>query len=273
MLGRVVFGGLAVLIAIRLLHVSLRVSLRQLVPLTAQGLVLALHWSTFFQAINVGGVAIGLLSFSTFPLFTAALEPIVLRTRPTRLQIFASIVILFGVYVLVPSFSLHNAALQAVLWGLVSAATFALLSVFNRKLGESHISTVISFYQFVTAAVVLSPVLVWDHPSHLTQIHTVFLLLFLGTVCTALAHTMFISGLRHISTMLASLFASLEPVWGIVFAVILLSEVPTLRSFFGGLLIIGASAMAAGCRSPSSKAPVDLPPSSSPLRQRRALRS
>jgi len=266
-LGRVVFGGLAVLIAIRLLHVSLRVSRRQLVPLIAQGLVLALHWSTFFQAINVGGVAIGLLSFSTFPLFTAALEPIVLRTRPTRTQVFASIVILFGVYVLVPSFSLHSAALQAVLWGLVSAATFALLSVFNRKLGESHKSTVISFYQFITAAIVLLPVLVWDHPSRLVDPSTLVLLLFLGTACTALAHTMFISGLRHISTMLASLFASLEPVLGIVFAVILLSEVPTLRSLLGGLLIIGASAMAAWRGSASVRAPVDLPPSSPPLRQ------
>jgi drug/metabolite transporter (DMT)-like permease len=132
--------------------------------------------------------------------------------------------------------------------GLGAAFTFAVLSVFNRKLGASHPSGVISFYQFVVATVVLLPTLIWSHPASLTEPRTIALLLLLGTACTALAHTMFISGMRHISTMLASLFASLEPVWGIAFAVVLLGELPTTRSVFGGLLIVGASAVA-GIRS------------------------
>jgi drug/metabolite transporter (DMT)-like permease len=191
-----------------------------------------------------GRVAIGLLSFSTFPLFTAAVEPIALGTRPTRTQILASVVILAGVYILVPSFSLQSTTLQGVLWGLAAAFTFAVLSVFNRKLGKSHASPVISFYQFVVATIILLPTLIWNHPATLTEPRTIALLILLGTACTALAHTAFISGMRHISTMLASLFASLEPVWGIAFALVFLSEVPTLRSMIGGVVIVGASAVA-----------------------------
>jgi uncharacterized membrane protein len=198
-LGRVVFGGLAVFVAVRVLRISLRVTRRQCLATEADICI--------------------------------------------RLGLVCSTV-LVGVYVLVPSFSLQSSAFLAVLWGLASAATFALLSVFNRKLGKTHESTVISFYQFIAAAMVLSPVLVWDHPSRLAGTRTVLLLLFLGVACTALAHTMFISGLRHISTMLASLFTSLEPVWGIVFAVIFLGEIPVFRSLLGGLLIISASAVA-----------------------------
>src|SRR5439155_11933795 len=121
------------------------------------GALLAIHWTTFFQSIAVSNVAIGLLSFSSFPLFTAALEPLLLHQRPNRIQIVAALLILPGIYLLVPSFTFQNQTTLGVFWGVLSAATFSLLSVANRWLGRTYPSLMISLYQDGIAAVVLLP--------------------------------------------------------------------------------------------------------------------
>jgi drug/metabolite transporter (DMT)-like permease len=204
-------------------------------------LLLALHWTVFFQSINVSSVAIGLLSFSTFPLFVAALETLLLRQPSPAVQVAAAIAILPGVYVLVPSFSLDDRATAGVVWGLLAAATFALLSVYNRWLRRRYSSITIAVYQDGGAALALLPTLVVLHPPALAQPRTLLLLVALGLLCTALAHTLFIEGLSRLTAQTASLIASLEPVWGIAFALVLLREVPTARTVAGGALIIGAT--------------------------------
>ena len=67
------------------------------------------------------------------------------------------------------------------------------------------------------------------------------MLLLLGVVFTALAHTLFIRSMRTIKAQQASIIISLEPVYGIVLAALLLSEIPTVRMLIGGGLILGAA--------------------------------
>ncbi|MBE3561866.1 MAG: DMT family transporter [Ktedonobacteraceae bacterium] len=241
-LGRVVFAGLVLLLAAAMQRVTLRPRRRRdALLLIGQGVLLALHWVSFFQSINVSSVAIGLLSFSSFPLFTAALEPLLLRQRPGWLQVCAALLILPGVYLLVPAFSLQNSTTVGVLWGLLSGATFALLSVANRWLGRSYPSLVISLYQDGIAALVLLPALLIAPDARLWTLHSLLILLALGLVCTALAHTLFIASMRNITAQSASLLASLEPVWGIVFGMLLLHDIPTLRTILGGAIILCAT--------------------------------
>jgi drug/metabolite transporter (DMT)-like permease len=205
------------------------------------GALLALHWTTFFQSIAVSNVAIGLLSFSSFPLFTTALEPLLLHQRLSRIHIIASLLIVPGIYLLVPSFTLQNQTTLGVFWGVLSGATFALLSVANRWLGEKYPSLVISLYQDGVATIILLPALfLTPSASSLWAPRELLILLFLGVICTALAHTLFIASLRHMTAQSASLVASLEPVWGIVFGIFLLQELPTTTALLGGVLIIGA---------------------------------
>ena len=245
-LGRVVFAGIVLLIACLIQRVSLRPKQRRdTLLLVGQGALLALHWTAFFQSINVSNVAIGLLSFSSFPLFTAALEPILLKQRPSRIQIIAALLILPGIYLLVPSFTLQNSATLGVAWGLLAGATFALLSVANRWLGRSYPSLTISLYQDGIAALVLLPALFLTPSSSLWTLNELLILLILGVVCTALAHTLFIASMRSITAQAASLLASLEPVWGILFGIILLRDIPTLTTLIGGAIILFATALPA----------------------------
>ena len=241
-LGRVVFAGAVLLVACLLRRTSLRPKRRRDgLLLVGQGALLALHWTAFFQSINVSNVAIGLLSFSSFPLFTAALEPLLLKQRPSRVQIIAALLILPGIYLLVPSFTLQNRTTLGVAWGLLAGATFALLSVANRWLGRSYPSLTISFYQDGIAALVLVPALFLTPSAALWTLHELLILLVLGIVCTALAHTLFIASMRNITAQSASLLASLEPVWGILFGIVLLRDIPSLITLIGGAIILCAT--------------------------------
>jgi len=240
--GRSFFAGLVLLAICWFRHVSLRPKQsRDGYLLIGQGVLLALHWTAFFQAINVSNVAIGLLSFSSFPLFTAMLEPLLLHQRPSRIQIVAAVLILPGIYLLVPSFSLQNQTTLGVMWGVLSGASFALLSVTNRWLGRSYSSLMISLYQDGIAAVVLLPIFFFTATGSFWTPHALLILFILGVVCTALAHTLFIASMRDITAQTASLLASLEPVWGIIFGILLLGAIPTARTLLGGAIIISAT--------------------------------
>lgn len=245
-LGRVVFAGVVLFVACLSQRLPLAPKRRRdALLLVGQGALLALHWTAFFQSINVSNVAIGLLSFSSFPLFTAALEPLLLKQRPSRIQILAALLILPGIYLLVPSFTLQNRTTLGVVWGLLAGATFALLSVANRWLGRSYPSLTISLYQDGVAAIVLLPTLFLLPTGSLWTFHELLILLILGVVCTALAHTLFIASMRTITAQSASLLASLEPVWGILFGVLLLRDVPTVTTLLGGAIIICATMLPA----------------------------
>jgi drug/metabolite transporter (DMT)-like permease len=216
-------------------------SRRDLALLVGQGVLLALHWTAFFASIAVSNVAIGLLAFSSFPLFTAMLEPLMLHQHANRLQVIAALIILPGIYLLVPSLSFNNRATLGVILGLLAGATFALLSVINRGLGASYASLTISLYQDGVATLVLLPTLFFLPTGALFTLHELGILLLLGIGCTALAHTLFIMGMRDITAQLASLFGSLEPVWGIIFALFLLGEIPSTRTLLGGGIILAAT--------------------------------
>ena len=240
--GRAFFAGLVLLAVCWFRHISLRPKRsRDGYLLLGQGVLLALHWTAFFQAINVSNVAIGLLSFSSFPLFTAVLEPLLLKQRPNRIQIVAALLILPGIYLLVPSFTLQNQTTIGVMWGVLSGASFALLSVTNRWLGRSYSSLMISLCQDGIAALVLLPIVFFTATGSFWTPHALLILFILGVVCTALAHTLFIASMRDITAQTASLLASLEPVWGILFGILLLGAIPTARTLLGGAIIISAT--------------------------------
>lgn len=245
-LGRVVFAGLTLGVFAGVSRARLRPRARRdLALLVAQGLILALHWTAFFQSIAVSSVAIGLLAFSSFPLFTAAFEPMILGQRPRRIEIAAALLILPGVYLLAPGFALGDHTTVGVLWGLLGGATFALLSVINRGLTRRYSPVVISLYQDGVATLALLPALLFFPASAALSGRNLLILLTLGVVCTALAHTLFIAGLRDVRAQVASLITTLEPIWGILFAFLVLGEIPAAGTLAGGALILLATLLPA----------------------------
>ncbi|MDP4710228.1 MAG: DMT family transporter [Saprospiraceae bacterium] len=239
-LGRAFFASIAIGVGLLLFRQSVKLGNAQnYAALLGLGAILALHWWSFFYAIQVSTVAVGLVTFSTFPVFTALLEPLYFkepfRTRPLLLAALT----FFGVVLVVPEYRWENQIFQGAVWGVVSGFTFSILSILNRAYVRRYSSFVIAFYQDLGASLVLLPLLLWTDVS--VSPTDFWLLVLLGVVFTALSHGLFINGLRSVNAASASIIGSLEPVYGIVGALLLLGEVPSMRTIVGGLIILGVS--------------------------------
>lgn len=220
----------------------LRLPLRDLPPFALLGALLALHWVTFFLSIQISSVAIGLLSFATFPVFVSFIEPLFFREKLSLADILSGGVTFVGLCLVVPSFDLGSNMMQGALVGTFSSLTFAILSVLNRLLVKSHTANRIALLQNGFATLTLVPFLViaWQLPS----LSEIALLMVLGVLCTALAHTLFIQSLVGLRAQTASIIAALEPVYGMTFAYLLLGESQSPRALLGGAIILGTTALA-----------------------------
>jgi drug/metabolite transporter (DMT)-like permease len=250
--GRVALAAPALLLAAVWWRLALRPgSRRELLAFAGLGVLLALHWTTFFQSVQVSSVAVALITFSTFPVFVALLEPPLFGERWHLADLVLAGLALAGVALLVPRFETGDRTTQGVLWGVSSGLTFAVLSLLNRKYVQHHSSVTIAFHQDAFAAVALLPFAVLHWPS-LTP-RDVGLLLILGLLCTAVAHSLFIAGMRGVRTRTASMIACLEPVYGSVLAAALLGEVPALRTIAGGLVVVVVALYATFVKTPDGR--------------------
>ena len=213
--------------------------------LIANGVVLALHWLSFFAAIQVSTVAVGLLGFASFPLFTLLAERVFFARRLRRREGVTALLVTAGLVLLVPELSLANPVVQGLAWGLVSGFTFALLVVMNRRwIGNANGHR----HRLLAKRPCRARVAAFRVGGALTSApigaREIMLLIVLGLVCTALAHTLFIGGLAVVTAHTASVIAALEPVYGIVLALVFLGEVPGARTIAGGALIVAAAVIA-----------------------------
>ncbi len=214
-------------------------SAQDLLGLALLGGLLAFHWVSFFRSIQLATVAIGLLTFSSFPVFVTLLEPLLFRT-PWRWRdgAIAALVVL-GVALVMPDYRLGSATTLGAIWGLLSGLSFALLQLLNKGYRQGYAAGAIAFYQNLFAW--LSLLAIAPLASLTLTPRDLGLLLVLGVLCTAVAHTLFIESLAVLRTQTASVISGLEPVYGIGLAALLLGEVPNLRTLVGGGLVVGTT--------------------------------
>lgn len=203
------------------------------------GAILAFHWVAFFQSIQLSSVAIGVLTFSTFPIFTILLEPLVFKEKFQIKNLLLALVALVGIVLVMPSMEMANPNTQGALWGIASGASFAVLALINKQMLSGYSGNAVSFYQNGVAALVLMP---FFYQSVLgANAMDVFYLLVLGVVFTGIAHTLFIRSMKGLKAQTASLITTLEPVYAILCAWMFLGEIPTIQMMFGGVLILGVA--------------------------------
>lgn len=239
--GRAAFAALAISIFIVFFkNSSLNVNRIQLVRYVITGLLLALHWVSFFAAIQLSSVTIGLITFATFPIFVSLLEPLLFKEKYSLIALVQSLIVGLGVYFVLPEVEMSKALLQGAALGVFSAFSFALLTISNRKFVASDSPLIVAFYQNLFAAIVLTPLLFF-FVVELTPADIAILLL-LGVVFTALSHSLFNYALTHIKAITVSIAVSLEPVYGILAAIALLGETLTTKMLLGIFLVLATNA-------------------------------
>lgn len=207
--------------------------------MAAVGAVLALHWTAFYLSVKLSTVAIGVLTFAAYPIFVTFLEPFFFREKLRGVDVIAAFVMFGGVLLVVPSTGAGPDMTAGMIWGMVGSVSYAVMSLLNRKFVSRYEGSVVAFYEQGTAALLMLPILLFDRP-HASALDWA-LLAVLGVVLTGVAHSLFISGMRSVRAQTAGVIASLESVYGIASAALLIGEFPTLRELAGGAVILGTA--------------------------------
>lgn len=234
--GRVIFATL-VLYFFSTKNIKYKLKKKDYLQLFLLGALLTVHWITFFESIQLSSVGVGLVSFSTFPIFVIFYEMIFRKYSIKKFDIISIFFVLLGVVLIIPDYNFGNNIFSGILMGIISAITFAVLTIKNKDLVPKVGSINLAYYQYFYASILLTPVLFFVPFSF--SFPDLLNLILLGVFFTAIAHTVYIKSLKYISPKKAAIIACLEPVYGIIFAVFVLGELPEIRVIFGGLCIIG----------------------------------
>lgn len=203
------------------------------------GVLLAAHWSTFFHAMQVSSVAVGVVALHTFPVMTVFLEPLFHGARPQLRDLISAVVVLFGIYLLVPAFDLDDGVTQGVLWGLLSALFYALRNIVQRCYLAHEPARGAQLYQVMIVALVLLPF--GSAGLEVTSAEQWLLLLILGLVFTAFSHTLFAYSLRHFNAKTVSIVACLQVFYAMTFAALVLAEWPSPSTVLGGSIVVAVA--------------------------------
>ena len=203
------------------------------------GIVMAVHWTTFFQSIQVSSVAIGTITFSTFPLFLTFFEPLIFHEKLRRQNSFTAVTLMIGVIITIPEFSIENNTTVGIIWGMVCSFTYAIMTLANRYFSSRYTGRIICLYEQGTAAIVLLPALFimktqWRIPD-------IIGVAFIGFICTAFAYSLYVSAQKNVKAQTAGIISGMETVYGILYALLFLGEIPSGRELVGGAVILGVA--------------------------------
>ncbi|MCM2301186.1 MAG: DMT family transporter [Flavobacteriaceae bacterium] len=227
---------------------SLKIDTRTGFKFMFGGLVIALHWITFFTAIKVSNVSVALVTMSTGALFASFIEPVFYKRKVNYVEILFGLIVVFGLYLI---FNVETNYWLGILLALISAFLSALFSVLNGLFVQKHEAATISFYQifFGVVAITIYLFLSGKFTPDFFQLKSSdwIYLAILSSICTAYAFIVSVDILRYLSPYTVMLTINLEPVYGIILAVIIFGQKEMMDSmFYIGALIILFTVLANG---------------------------
>ena len=232
---------------------SLKLSYKDIFLLLFSGLIIALHWFTFFKAIKISNISITLACLSTGAFFASLLEPIIFRTKMVWYEILFGLVVLIGLYFVIdasePDFiknsvnSNLSGTMLGVLTALTSAFLSALFSVINGQFAKRIHSTVISFYELLGGVLFFSLILLFNGDFSFNffklSLNDLLWLFILASICTAYAFIASVGVMKYLSPYTVMLTINLEPVYGIALATLLFEDKEQMGvGFYIGAAII-----------------------------------
>lgn len=203
------------------------------------GSLLATHWVSYFYAMQVSSVAVGVIALYTYPVITVFLEPLFHGEKPHIADIVSSLAVLIGIYMIVPDFSIDNSVALGVASGVFSAFMMSLRNIMQRRYFSSYSASQALLYQSAVVAIVLFAFM--DIEAAVISDKQWGLLILLGVIFTALPHTLFAHGLLHLKAKTASLIACVQVLYAAIFAALLLGEWLSLNVVIGGLIVVSAA--------------------------------
>ncbi len=218
-----------------------KITVKSMLHFSIGGVIIGLHWLTFFYAIKISNISITLTTLATGAFFASILEPLFLKKRIKAYElIFAGITVLGIVYI-------YNVEIKyslGILFALISAFLSALFSVINSEYIKKYDAKSLTFYELIFALITISFFVIGNTSVNLSKITSnkmdIFYLIVLGTICTAYAMTASTKLLRSISPFTMMLTINLEPIYGIALAILIFKDTEKMSTHFyiGAIIII-----------------------------------
>lgn len=227
-------------------HAPLKLtSLKQFLGVYGLGIILGVHWITYFHSMQVSTVAIGMLSLFSYPVITVLIEPMFKKQMPKLSDMLAAFVVFSGIFIMVSpqiiSGEFDGNTVQGAFWGLTSAVLFSLRNT-SQKYVFPHVNSItLMAHQTLAIGIVLIPFLSVDQITSMAA-QDWGLLVLLGCLSTALAHTFLSMSLKRLPAKSVALIGCNVPVVGGFIAWLALGEIPDFMVYIGGAVILSVAA-------------------------------
>ncbi|MFB9052868.1 DMT family transporter [Formosa undariae] len=224
--------------------ISIKIPPKAIARLSVAGIIIALHWITFFAAIKVSNISILLSMVSSGAFFASILEPIIHKRKIIKYEMIFGSLVVFGVILITQS---ELKYIEGILLGILSAFLAALFAVLNGKYVKEFRPSVISIYEFISGVIFITLFILlfgsgFDQEFFILKVSDWWYLFILASVCTAYAFIASVKVMEYISPYTVMLTFNLEPVYGIILAIILFPETEKMSTnfYYGAAIILGA---------------------------------
>lgn len=227
---------------IKAFKIDIHISLKAVLKLFVAGIIIALHWITFFGSIDESNVSIALSMFSAGAFFASIIEPIIFKRKIIWYEIIFGILVVIGLLIITQS---EIKYFNGIVLGIFSAFLSSLFAVLNGKFLRHHSATVITFYEFISGMLFITLFIIifkggFSFEFFNLRVSDYSYLFILASVCTAYAFIASVHVMKVISPYTVVLSYNLEPIYGIIIALILFpeTEIMSANFYYGAILIL-----------------------------------
>jgi drug/metabolite transporter (DMT)-like permease len=216
-------------------------SIKDTGKIMAVGCIVALHWVAFYGSIKYANISVALTCFSSVGFFTAFLEPLLLKKKMIWIEAALGFLAIIGIYII---FDFHPQYKTGIIFGIIAAVLCALFAIYNKILTRDFLPKTIIIYEMSGGLLMLTFLI----PLYLIKFNAAYYwpttsdwgwLVVLSWLCTIICFDLQLKALKKISAFTANLTYNLEPIYGIVLAIIIFKENKILTiHFYTGLSFI-----------------------------------
>lgn len=239
---RMTIAGILMALFVKITKKSIGVSKKTLLGFSVAGVIIALHWITFFESINRSNISIALAMFSSGAFFASFIEPLFFKRRIKAYEIIFGVLVIVGVFLITKE---ELRYFEGILLGLASALFSTLFAVINGKYIKNYKASVISLYEFISGVLFLSLFIGFFGSGFSETFFTLassdwIYILVLASVCTTYAFIAAVGIMKHLSPFTVILSYNLEPVYGILMAIVLFpnKEKMSFEFYLGAVLVL-----------------------------------
>ncbi|MCW3804627.1 DMT family transporter [Plebeiibacterium marinum] len=237
---RMLFAALGLLVYLKWKKINISIPKADTIKLIGIGLVVALHWITFFGAIKISNISVTLGIMASGTLFASILEPLFFRLRVNWIEFLIGTFIVFGLYLI---FSYELSYINGILVALIASLLATLFTILNKSFTNKFSPSIISFYEMTGGFIGITLYLIVSQqlnrellsPSYMD----LFYVIILGIVCTAFAFAVSVDVMKELSAYTVILSVNMEPIYGILLAYFIFGESEHMSGgFYLGTIVI-----------------------------------